>query len=117
MRTECKINEYCNGFANDGAGICPSVWGESTITSTSVNAWGVIGSMTNGWNQDMKYPMVKGADGKLIARSVVLYKNYELKVSNGGSWQPTNNIKITADGVYNITCTTSGGSAKVTKVQ
>lgn len=111
------VTKWGNGSANDHAAICPSVWGETSIVASSVNAWGVIGSMTDGWNQDMKYPMVKGADGKLIARSVVLLKNAELKVSNGSGWQPTNNIKINADGVYNITCTTSGGTVTVTKVQ
>ena len=112
------VTKWGNGFAEGNAGICPSVWGEKTITSTSINAWGVIGSMTNNWNQDMKYPMVKGADGKLIARSLVLKKDAEFKVSNGtGGWSPTNNHKITSDGVYNVTCTTSGGSFAVTKVQ
>ena len=111
------VTKWGNGFANDSAAICPSIWGETSIVASSVNAWGVIGSMTNNWNQEMKYPMVKGADGKLIARSVVLYKNDEFKVSNGNSWAPASNVKITADGVYDITCTTSGGSVKATKVQ
>ncbi len=105
-------------FVNDNAEICPSVWGEKTIVSTDIGAWGVIGSMTYGWSQDLKYPMVKGADGKLIARRLVLKKDAEIKVSKDkDNWSSGNNYKITADGVYNVTCTTSGGSFNVTKLQ
>lgn len=111
------IYKWGNGFADDNAEICPSVWGEKTIVSTDINAWGVIGSMTNGWKQEMKYPMVKGADGKLIARRLVLKKNAEFKVSDGSNWQPDNNYKITADGVYNVTCSTNGSNFNVAKLQ
>lgn len=110
------IYKWGNGFANDNAQICPSLWGEKTIVSTDINAWGVIGSMTNSWDDAMKYPMVKGADGKLIARSLVLYKNGELKVRSGNNWSTGNNTKISSDGIYNVTCTTSGGSVLATKV-
>lgn len=111
------VTKWGNGFADDSAQICPSVWGGKTIVLSDINAWGVIGTMTNGWNQDMKYPMVKGSDGKLIARRLVLKKDAQFKVSkDDNNWSGGDNYKITADGVYNVTCTTTGGNLKATKL-
>lgn len=111
------IVKWGNGYADDYAGFCPSIWGSKTITSTDINTYGVIGSMTDGWNQDMKYSMTaSGAQNEIIARSLVLKKDAEFKVSDGKNWSNGNNYKITADGVYDVKFNTSSKNLSVTKV-